>query len=57
MHNLYTKFIHYNEYTKKWCVFDREEASKYLNGDKMKSLKEFDSIEKLLETFKSETND
>lgn len=58
MYNLYGKYIHFNEYTKTWNVFDREEQGLYLNEpSKMKSLESFDSIEKLLEAYKKETND
>jgi len=58
MYNLYPKFIHYNEYTKKWFAFDREEAVLYLNDNtQMESLKEYNSIEDLLKDHKQKTND
>ena len=58
MYNLYQKFIHYNEYTKKWISFNREETGLYLNDSKkMKTLKEFNSIEDLLKDHKQKTND
>lgn len=58
MYNLYSKYIHFNEYDKKWYVFEREEQGLYLNDrTQMKTLESFDSIEKLLEAYKKETND
>lgn len=58
MYNLYSKFIHYNEYTKKWNVFERDEAIHYLNNPSvMKSLKSYDSIEELLNDNKQTNND
>ena len=58
MYNLYQKFIHYNEYSKKWIAFDREESGLYLNDPKkMKTLKEYNSIEDLLKDHKQKTND
>jgi len=58
MYNLYPKFIHYNEYTKKWFAFDRTEAVLYLNDPtEMKTLKEYNSIEDLLKDHKQKTND
>jgi hypothetical protein len=41
----------------KWCIFDRSEQSLYLtDNSKMKSLKEFDTIEDLLKNFKYKDN-
>ena len=58
MYDLYSKFIHFNEFDNKWYVFERDEQMLYLNDKtKMKSLKSFDSMEKLLETYKKESND
>jgi hypothetical protein len=58
MYNLYQKFIHYNEYTKKWFSFDRDESILYLNDPtKMETLKEYNSIEDLLKDHKQKTND
>jgi|688.fasta_scaffold21073_4 hypothetical protein len=58
MYNLYSKYIHYNEYTQKWYVFERSEATHYLNDSaKLKTLKEYKSIEDLLKDHKKETND
>lgn len=58
MYALYSKYIHYNEYTLKWCVFDRTEASIYLNDKtKLESLQEYDTIEELLKDHKKQTND
>lgn len=55
MYNLYSKFIHFNEYTQKWNVFERDEASLYLNDrGAMKSLKTYDSIEELLNDNKAD---
>jgi hypothetical protein len=58
MYNLYQKFIHYNEYTKKWYSFNRDESILYLNDPKkMESLKEYNSIDDLLKDHKQKTND
>lgn len=58
MYNLYSKFIHYNEYTKKWYLFERDESKYYFdNMDLMKSLKEYNSIEELLNDNKNIEND
>jgi hypothetical protein len=58
MYNLYNKYIHYNEYTQTWYAFDRAEASFYLSDwDKMKTLKEYKSIEDLLKDHKTKNND
>lgn len=58
MYDLYQKYIHYNEYTKKWYSFDRNEASIYMNDPKsMKTLKEYNSIEDLLKDHKVKEND
>jgi hypothetical protein len=58
MYNLYNNYIHYNEYTQTWYTFDRSEASLYLSDwDKMKTLKEYKSIEELLKDHKKKNND
>ena len=57
MQELYNKLIHFNSYMGKWCIFDRSEQSLYLtDNSKMKSLKEFDTIEDLLKNFKYKDN-
>jgi hypothetical protein len=57
MQELYNKLIHFNSYTDKWYIFDRSEQSLYLtDNSKMKSLKEFDTIEDLLKNFKYKDN-
>lgn len=56
MYNLYSKYIHYNEFDGKWYTFDREEQGLYMNDkSKMKSLKTFDSVEKLLNEYQVKT--
>lgn len=58
MYDLYQKFIHYNEYTNKWYAFNREEANWYLTDPKrMKSLKEYKTIEELLNDHKIKDNE
>jgi hypothetical protein len=58
MYALYSKYIHYNEYTNKWCVFDRSESSLYLNDrSKLETLQEYDSIDELLKDHKKQNND
>jgi len=58
MYALYSKYIHYNEFNQKWYVFDRSEASLYLNDrTKLETLREYNTIEELLKDHKKETND
>lgn len=58
MIDLYHKFIHYNGYSKKWCCFDRSEAVQYMNDrNKMKTLKEYNTVEDLIKDHKIKEND
>jgi hypothetical protein len=57
MYNLYSNYIHYNEFDGKWYTFDRNEQNFYLNDkSQMKTLKSFDSIEKLLDAYNIKTD-
>ena len=54
MKELYSKYIHFNSHTNKWYIFERSEQSFYLtDNSKIKSLKEFDSVEELVKYYQN----